>query len=109
MQAKKVLNVQLDVGSHAVRLPTVFAHASPYEVAPVAAHTRPIRLSPRRRLLSRKYRGGGGFVHCTVVVLLLCEGIDLRGISDDHSRGPQSPPFKPSPRPASLVHLRKNL
>lgn len=44
MQAKKVLAVQEEVGSHDVFLPMVLLQASPYEEAPVAAHTRPIRL-----------------------------------------------------------------
>lgn len=44
MQAKKVLAVQDEVGSHDVFAPMVLLHASPYEEAPVAAQTRPMRL-----------------------------------------------------------------
>lgn len=44
MHAKKVLAVHEEVGSHAVFFPIVLAQASPYEDAPVAAQTRPIRL-----------------------------------------------------------------
>lgn len=44
MQAKKVLAVQDPVGSHDVLAPMVLPHASPYEEAPVAAQTRPMRL-----------------------------------------------------------------
>lgn len=44
MQAKKVLAVQDPVGSHEVFAPMVLPQASPYEEAPVAAQTRPIRL-----------------------------------------------------------------